>query len=109
LAAAEFSVQINKQNAEAAIEKARGDAQALEIIGKGRANAYRVMVETLGQEQVAQLELLKLVVDGKVRITPDVMVSGGVGSGSNAMDALSATILRREVAAGAATSPPLVK
>jgi uncharacterized membrane protein YqiK len=108
LAAAEFSIDIQKAQANAAIEKARGEAQALEITGEGRANAYRKMVESLGREQVSQIELLKLVVDGHVRITPDVMVSSGGDSGLN--DALAGTLLRNAAVEGSArrnATPPL--
>ena len=51
------------------------------------------MVRALGKEQIAQLELLKLVAEGKVQITPQVMVTGNGGS----MDALAGTLLRQSV------------
>ncbi len=54
------------------------------------------MAATLGQ--VAQLELLKLVVEGKVQITHQVMVSGQ-GTGSGTLDALAGTILRQSAPA----------
>jgi len=107
LAAAEFSIDIQKAQANAAIEKARGEAKALEITGEGRANAYRKLVETLGRDQVAQIELIKLVVEGKVRITPDVMVTGGNNSSVN--DALAGTLLRNasiDQSAKANAAPP---
>ena len=107
LAAAEFSVDIQKAQANAAIEKARGDAKALEITGEGRANAYGKMVETLGRDQVAQIELLKLVVEGGVRITPEVMVTSGSTTGLN--DALAGTLLRSSANDGALTSRPRTK
>jgi regulator of protease activity HflC (stomatin/prohibitin superfamily) len=97
LAAAEYKVRIEAENAKAQVAKAKGEAESQVITGEGRAKAYRMLVETLGQNQVAQLELLKLVVDGKVQITPQVMVSGQ-GSGSGTLDALTGTILRQAVA-----------
>ncbi|HEU5080503.1 MAG TPA: SPFH domain-containing protein [Opitutaceae bacterium] len=113
LAAAEFSIDIQKAQANAAIERARGEAKALEITGEGRANAYRKLVESLGRDQVAQIELLKLVVDGRVRITPDVMVSSGGANGIN--DALAGTLLRNAAseataaARGASTTNPAAR
>lgn len=94
LAAAEYKVQIEGQNAKSQVAKARGEAESQVIIGEGRAKAYKLLVETLGREQVAQLELLKLVVDGKVQITPQVFVSSPTGG---TMDALAGTILRQSV------------
>jgi regulator of protease activity HflC (stomatin/prohibitin superfamily) len=92
LAAAEYKVRIEQENARSLKEKAKGDADYQIITGDGRAQAYKKLVETLGQNQVAQLELLKLIVEGKVQITPQVMVTG---AGTGPMDALAATLLRQ--------------
>ena len=97
LAAATFSVQVATQRANAAVESAKGDAKAQEILGQGRAAAYKVMVETLGQNQVTQIELMKLAADGKVQIAPQVMVGSG-GPGNATFDALAGTILRQATA-----------
>jgi uncharacterized membrane protein YqiK len=95
LAAAEYKVKVEGENAKSQVVRAKGEAESQVIIGEGRAKAYKLLVETLGQQQVAQLELLKLVVDGKVQITPQVMVNG---SGTNGTaDALMGTILRQAV------------
>jgi len=95
LAAAEYKVRVEGENAKSQVARAKGEAESQVIIGEGRAKAYKLLVETLGQQQVAQLEILKLVVDGKVQITPQVMVSTPGGGG--AMDALAGTILRQAV------------
>ena len=97
LAAAEYKVKIEGENAKSQIARAKGESESQVIIGEGRAKAYRLLVEALGRDQVAQLELLRLVVEGKVQITPQVMVATPNGSG--AMDALAGTILRQ-------TAPP---
>jgi uncharacterized membrane protein YqiK len=95
LAAAEYKVKVEGENAKSQVVRAKGEAESQVIIGEGRAKAYKLLVETLGQQQVAQLELLKLVVEGKVQITPQVMVTGG---NNGSLDALSATLLRQAVA-----------
>ena len=95
LAAAEYKVKVEGENAKSQVARAKGEAESQIIIGEGRAKAYKLLVETLGQQQVAQLELLKLVVEGKVQITPQVMVTGASGSGT--ADALMGTILRQAV------------
>ena len=100
LAAAEYKVRIEGENAKSQIARAKGEAESQVITGEGRAKAYKMLVETLGRDQVAQLELLKLVVEGKVQITPQVMVSGTNGSGT--MDALAGTILRQSLQTPAA-------
>jgi regulator of protease activity HflC (stomatin/prohibitin superfamily) len=95
LAAAEYKVRVEGENAKSQVARAKGEAESQVIIGEGRAKAYKLLVETLGRDQVAQLELLKLVVEGKVQITPQVMVSGANGLGT--MDALAGTILRQSI------------
>lgn len=95
LAAAEYKVKVEGENAKSQVVRAKGEAESQIIIGEGRAKAYKLLVETLGQQQVAQLELLKLVVDGKVQITPQVMVNGSGTNGTT--DALMGTILRQAV------------
>lgn len=96
LAAAEYKVRVEGENAKSQVARAKGEAESQVIIGEGRAKAYKLLVETLGQAQVAQLELLKLVVEGKVQITPQVMVTGTGGT----TDALMGTILRQAVTPG---------
>lgn len=93
LAKATYSVQIQEQEAKARAATAKGESDYQTITGEGRAKAYRAMVEALGREQVAQLEILKLVAEGKVQITPQVMVSGGSG----VLDALGGTMLRQAI------------
>jgi regulator of protease activity HflC (stomatin/prohibitin superfamily) len=95
LAAAEYKVRVEGENAKSQVARAKGEAESQVIIGEGRAKAYKLLVETLGQSQVAQLELLKLVVEGKVQITPQVMVNGSGTNGTT--DALMGTILRQSV------------
>jgi regulator of protease activity HflC (stomatin/prohibitin superfamily) len=95
LAAAEYKVKVEGENAKSQVVRAKGEAESQVIIGEGRAKAYRLLVDTLGRDQVAQLEVLKLVVEGKVQITPQVMVSGANGAGT--MDALAGTILRQSI------------
>ncbi len=100
LAAAEYKVRVEGENAKSQVVRAKGEAESQVIIGEGRAKAYKLLVETLGQQQVAQLEILKLVVEGKVQITPQVMVSGQAAGGT--LDALAGTLLRQTAPAAPA-------
>ena len=93
LAKATYEVHVKEQQAKARAAEAKGEADYQIITGEGRAKAYDAMVKSLGREQVAQLELLKLVSEGKIQITPQVMVSGNGGIN----DALAGTILRQSL------------
>jgi regulator of protease activity HflC (stomatin/prohibitin superfamily) len=98
LAAAEYKVRVEGENAKSQVVRAKGEAESQIIIGEGRAKAYELLVKNLGRDQVAQLELLKLVVEGKIQIAPQVMVTG---ANAGPMDALAGTILRQSVTAPA--------
>ena len=102
LVKASYEVQVKEQGAKARAAEAKGEADYQTITGEGRAKAYEAMVRTLGREQVAQLELLKLVAEGRIQITPQVMVTGGAGT----MDALGGTLLRQAVAPPAPAGKP---
>ncbi len=101
LAKATYEVLVKEQGAKARTAEARGEAEYQTITGEGRAKGYDAMVRSLGREQVAQLELLKLVAEGKVQITPQVMMTGG-GTGGP-MDALAGTLLRQQAQTGTST------
>jgi uncharacterized membrane protein YqiK len=102
LAKATYEVKVKEQGALARAAEAKGESEYQIITGEGRAKAYDAMVKALGKEQVAQLELLKLVSQGNIQITPQVMM---VGQGSP-VDALAGTMLRQAVPAVTVTPAP---
>jgi uncharacterized membrane protein YqiK len=106
LAAAEYKVKIEGENAKAQVAHAKGEAESQIITGEARAKAYHVLVDALGRDQVAQLELMRLVVDGKVQITPQVMMTSANGS---ALDTLAGTLLRQTAPAPSAPTAPANK
>jgi uncharacterized membrane protein YqiK len=89
LAEAEYGVKVKQQQALAREQEALGEAKYIEITAEARQKAYQAMAQALGQQGVTQLELMKMISDGKVQITPQVMVTGGAGM----QDALAGTIL----------------
>jgi regulator of protease activity HflC (stomatin/prohibitin superfamily) len=92
LAKATYEVLVKEQQAKARAAEAKGEADYQTITGQGRAQAYDAMVKSLGRDAVAQLELLKLVAEGKIQIAPQVMVTGG---NAGVLDALGGTLLRQ--------------
>lgn len=102
---AKLSVDIAANRAEAARREAEGDrdststradgeAKAVRQIGFATAEAYSAQSDVLGAERLVILKVLEEVSDGKVKITPDVMVnSGGDGSGGGLFNAWLATML----------------
>ncbi|MDO8558827.1 MAG: SPFH domain-containing protein [bacterium] len=82
---------------------ADGNAHREREVGKGVADAYKAQVEALGGPgYVAMVKLIQEVAAGKVRITPDVLVTGGEGGqGGNLFNAFMATLLTQQLPAKA--------
>src|SRR6185369_1791305 len=58
----------------------RAEAEKVRLMGEAQGVAYREQVNALGAQGVAVIETLKVIGEKNVRITPDVLASGG-GSG----------------------------
>lgn len=82
--AAEGKAYQTKQEAEAESDKIKqlGQAEAgkIEAIGKSTANAYKLQVDAMGQENFAKLKIFEEIAAGKIKIIPDLMMGGNNGS-----------------------------
>ncbi len=76
LATATYEVQIAEQAKERRIIEAGAEAEAIRIRAEAQAEAYRVVAEQIGPGNAALLELLKIVGEAGINITPRVMVAG---------------------------------
>jgi uncharacterized membrane protein YqiK len=110
LAAAEVSVEINRNEAEAREQEARGEAAYVELTGRAeatrtqaiglaeaaaieaqgvaKAEGYRAQADALGQTPTAVVAVANAVSDGHIDVVPQVLVTGGGG-----FDGLAATIM----------------
>jgi len=59
----------------------KAEAEKMRLIGEAQGVAYKEQVNALGANGVALVETLKVIGEKGVRITPDIMASGGNGSG----------------------------
>jgi uncharacterized membrane protein YqiK len=55
----------------------RAEAEKVRLMGEAQGVAYREQVNALGAQGVALVEVLKVIGEKGVRITPDIMASGG--------------------------------
>ncbi|MFZ5494844.1 MAG: SPFH domain-containing protein [Verrucomicrobiota bacterium] len=94
LVEAEFAVRTAAERARAQVESAKGEAETIRITSQARKESYELLAAAIGAQGVTLLESLKLVSEGKIKITPEVLVQGGEGD-TSATDALAATLLRR--------------
>jgi len=92
LATAEYGVKVAEQEKQKRIIEAQAEAEMITLVAKAKAEAYNLISEVLGQSNAALLEVMKLVAENNIRITPEVMV--GTSNGSGMTDALMGTILK---------------
>ncbi|MHC4553174.1 MAG: hypothetical protein ACYSUT_10495, partial [Planctomycetota bacterium] len=69
---------------------AQAEAEQIALVAQAKANAYKMISEVVGPDNAALLEIMKLVATDEIKITPDVMVSGG----GSTTDALMGTMLK---------------
>jgi uncharacterized membrane protein YqiK len=84
--------------------KGRSEAEAIRAVGAARADAYKQGVEAMGPNY-AMLQIFTALAEKNVRLTPDVLVSGG-GAGGSSSDAMLGLLLRQMVSQA---NPPQAK
>jgi regulator of protease activity HflC (stomatin/prohibitin superfamily) len=105
LVAAQIGVQVAEQTKQKTIIEAEGRSRAVELegaadgarilaVGTATAEAYEKQVAAVGQANLAGIEVTKAVATAGLKITPDIVVGGGGGSGeSSIFGALVAQLL----------------
>lgn len=104
LARSKVGVDIKKNNADARIAEATGEAEFIrqtgtakgaevEAVGLARARGYRAQVEALGSNATAIVNVVTALSEGKAKFVPDVLVASG-GNGGGAFEGLAATAMR---------------
>jgi hypothetical protein len=92
LVEAEFAVRTAAERARAQVESAKGEAETIRITSQAKKESYDLLASAIGSQGVTLLESLKLVSEGKIKITPDVLVQPAAGGSTT--EALAATLLR---------------
>lgn len=89
---AEQGVKIAELHATAKINEAHGEAESIRVTGEAKADAYEAGVNALGSQSYTALQLMQVIGDRKVRVVPDVAVSGN-SQGSGLVDGLMGMLL----------------
>lgn len=84
LATAAYAAKIATETAKQKVTEAEGEAQAIAIRAKAQADAYQLIAQQIGRSNAAVLEMLKIVGERGIQITPRVMVTGGAGPSASA-------------------------
>ncbi|MGB9178289.1 MAG: SPFH domain-containing protein [Pyrinomonadaceae bacterium] len=66
----------------------KAEAEKVRLMGEAQGVAYREQVNALGANGVALVETLKVIGEKGVRITPDILASGGTGDGAGGIGTL---------------------
>ena len=82
LATAAYEVQIAEKDRERVVIEAEAEAEAVELRAAAQAKAYQQIAVEIGPGNAALVELLRIVGDSGIEITPRVMVVGQGGNGS---------------------------
>ncbi len=98
LATASYEVKIAEQDKEKRIIEAKAHAEAVEIEATAQANAYKMIADQIGKANAAMIEVLRVIGENRIEITPRVMVTGSSdGASSSETVALIGTMLDQMV------------
>jgi hypothetical protein len=111
--ASKLQITINQNLALAQIEQAKGisvststqadgQSEAIRKVGQAQADAYLAQVKSLGQSNVAMVNLMDRVRDGKIQITPETLVVSGGRDGDTASSTLFSAYLATLLQKGSA-------
>jgi uncharacterized membrane protein YqiK len=106
LATASYAVKISEQEKQKVVIAAGAEAESIKVKAEAQANAYKLIAEQIGSNNAALVELLNIVGEKQIMITPRVMVTGGGGaSGDSQTTALIGTMLDSMVQDGPQQRP----
>jgi uncharacterized membrane protein YqiK len=90
LATAAYGVKVAEEEKKKVIIEAQAEAEKTTLIADAKSQAYKLLSGSIGQNNTALIEIMKLVSEKNIRITPEVMVGGS----SSVSDALMGTMLK---------------
>jgi uncharacterized membrane protein YqiK len=70
------------------LQTGKAEAEKVRLMGEAQGVAYHEQVNALGAQGVALVEVLKVIGEKGVRITPDIMSSGGASEGGGGIGTL---------------------
>ena len=83
-------------------ETGKAEAEKMRLIGEAQGVAYNEQVKALGGANIAMIETLKVIGEKGVRITPDILASGGNGDSGGIGQLLLLNLFKEQMK----TKPP---
>lgn len=107
LATAKYEVTIAEENKQKKLIEAEGEAKGIEIRAEAQAKAFTAIATAIGPTNAAMLELLKVVGERNINITPRVFVGGASGgSGAALVGTMLDSLTARDEAMVPGAAPP---
>ena len=82
-AEAEKVKMLANANAEKISVTGTAEAQSILAVGKSNAESYRLAVEAMGGDNFSRLKVTEAIGREKIKVIPDVLITGGNGDGAN--------------------------
>jgi uncharacterized membrane protein YqiK len=82
-AEAEKVKMLANANAEKISVTGTAEAQSILAVGKSNAESYRLAVEAMGGDNFSSLKVTEAIGKDKIKVIPDVLITGGNGDGAN--------------------------
>ncbi len=82
-AEAEKVKMLANANAEKISVTGTAEAQSILAVGKSNAESYRLAVEAMGGDNFSRLKVTEAIGSNKIKVIPDVLITGGNGDGAN--------------------------
>lgn len=95
---AQADIRRAEGEAEAIRLRASGEAEAIRLKGEAQAQAYSEGATALGDQGYTAVQLMQIIGDQGIRVTPEILVNGGAnGQGGTLSDALLGLIMREQL------------
>ena len=107
LATAKYEVKIADETKAKRITEANAEAESIRIKAEAQAKAFTAIATAIGPTNAAMIEMLKIIGEKDITITPRVYVGGGAGAeGRGSTAALLGTMLDSMTSSEKPTTPP---
>ena len=103
---ANAQIQQATGEAEAIKLKAIGEAEGIRATGNAKAETYSAGVEALGTQGYTAMQIMQIIGSSNVRLIPDVLVGGSNGSTNGLVDGLLSMILWNQTGKLGDVAPP---
>ena len=74
------------------------EANSILAIGRSNAESYRLQVEAMGGDQFARLKIAEIIGREKIKVIPEILITGGENGGNGALSGLLGLKLMEDLA-----------